>query len=232
MANQLLIYIWREEATGISQAGTAPQFRTTATLAIEARIETKAADISATLPDLPEGQAVDAKLDALVGAVKKAILCNIAFIRLLESVAKYQVDSKYDDAGQRVLGQGGIAIDLVYPEVFDPSIDAPLVEIDSLLVPATAVDAGEDNQGNGTLGAVTLTPEAVLGIYAIAFTSPDDFTVTGPNAVDLGTGTVGTAFAAGGIAFTIAAGSDPFAEGDSFGIALTAAANFNVILPS
>lgn len=98
---QLLIYCWDDDAETVSDGATAPQFRTTMSLAIECRFETKALAAPDTLsgtagaggafglmafglgtfgagvPVPPIQAAVDGVLDALMFAVKKAICGGI-----------------------------------------------------------------------------------------------------------------------------------------------------------
>jgi hypothetical protein len=52
----------------------------------------------------------------------------------------------------------------------------------------------------------------------VELTSATAFSVTGPGDTLVGTGTVGTAFNAGGLAFTLTAGSTAFAADDAFTI--------------
>ncbi|HXA48342.1 MAG TPA: head decoration protein [Burkholderiaceae bacterium] len=83
---------------------------------------------------------------------------------------------------------------------------------------ATAIGT---NAGNGTFGAIT--PVAVptqIGVYSLLFASALAFTVTGPNGATA-PGTVGVAFSALGIGFTITAGGNAFGAGDTFSITTT-----------
>ncbi len=90
---------------------------------------------------------------------------------------------------------------------------------------ATVTPAG-GNTGNGVMGAVTVSSEAASGTYTVAITAEDanggTFVVTGPTGAEVGTGTVGAAFNAGGLAFTLADGSTDFAVGDSWSVAVLA----------
>lgn len=91
---------------------------------------------------------------------------------------------------------------------------------------AATATATVGNTGNGTMGSITVGNAAITGTYVLAITEAEagagDFSVTDPNGVAIGTGSVGTAFSAGGLAFTLADGSTDFAEGDSFSIAVNA----------
>lgn len=90
---------------------------------------------------------------------------------------------------------------------------------------ATAT-AASDNKGNGTLGSLTATSEAISGDYTVVITEAAVdgglFTVTGPGGVAVGDGVVGEAFVGGGLTFTIADGATDFEEGDSWTIAVVA----------
>lgn len=77
------------------------------------------------------------------------------------------------------------------------------------------------NTGNGTIGSLNLTTNYLVGTYNALATSATVFAVTDPEGNSLGNATVGTAFSAGGIAFTLTAGGTAFAAGDSFAIAVS-----------
>lgn len=91
---------------------------------------------------------------------------------------------------------------------------------------AASATAGGGNTGNGTLGTVTVGNEAITGTYTLTITeaaaNAGDFSVTDPNGTAIGTGTVGIAFSAGGLAFTLADGSTDFIVGDTFSIVVNA----------
>ncbi len=104
----------------------------------------------------------------------------------------------------------------------DVSMEAGLIL--SLATPVVAdFVVSEGNTGNGTVGAITVAAGTPPTNYDIAFTDATDFTVTAPNGTVLGTGTTGTAFAAGGLSFTITAGTSAFVAGDSFTIVVVPA---------
>lgn len=76
------------------------------------------------------------------------------------------------------------------------------------------------NTGTGSVGAVVVTEGAVPGAYRLTIIEPGtnagEYQVEDPNGVNIGNGTVGAAFAAGGIAFTLADGTVDFVAGDQF----------------
>ena len=78
------------------------------------------------------------------------------------------------------------------------------------------------NTGNGTVGTLSATSLAALGVYAVRMTSATAFTVTDPLGVVIGAGVAGTPFAAGQVVFTITAGATPFIAGDGFDVTVTA----------
>ena len=87
-------------------------------------------------------------------------------------------------------------------------------ELSPSVVTAATPKAG-GNTGNGSLGTVAAT-NAAAGNFTLAFTSATAFTVTAPGGATLPGGTVGTPYNAGGLQFTVTAGSTPFANGDQF----------------
>jgi hypothetical protein len=93
----------------------------------------------------------------------------------------------------------------------------------SVLVSATASSAARSgNTGNGVMGAVTPGNGAVRGQYTLTVIEPaanaGTFEVADPRGNVVGTGTVGVAYSAGGLAFTLADGATDFVAGDGFTI--------------
>jgi hypothetical protein len=91
---------------------------------------------------------------------------------------------------------------------------------------AATVTAKVGNTGNGAFGAVTVGNDAITGTYQVAITvaaaGAGTFSVTDPNGNHVGDGQVGAAFAAGGLAFTVADGAADFVVGDAWTIAVNA----------
>jgi hypothetical protein len=90
----------------------------------------------------------------------------------------------------------------------------------------TAVAAAyAGNTGNGVMGAVTVSAGAKAGVYQLVVIEPGSnagrFTVEDPDGDTIGVGTVGSAFSAGGLAFTLADGATDFVSGDGFTITTT-----------
>lgn len=115
---------------------------------------------------------------------------------------------------------GGLANELI---VFKNLVDTTK-PVSVLVPPATAsAVAVAGNAGNGTIGAVTVNG-AASGAYRLELTSATAFTVTAPapGSAVVGSGTVGTLFNAGGLSFTVTAGSQAFVADDSFTITVGA----------
>ena len=89
-----------------------------------------------------------------------------------------------------------------------------------LAVGAALASLEVDNTGNGTIAAGAVGTGAQIGTYRIVFTSATAFNVTDPSGDTVGSGTVGTAFNTGGVAFTITAGATAFAAGDEGAITI------------
>lgn len=69
--------------------------------------------------------------------------------------------------------------------------------------------------GNPTAGTIVVGPAAAGGIYSIEFTSATGFKVIGPGGMQIGSnGTLGSAFSAGGLGFTLTAGATAAEAGD------------------
>src|SRR5437764_1500973 len=59
------------------------------------------------------------------------------------------------------------------------------------------------NTGNPTFGAIAVGDPAVAGVYVLNFEDATHFIVEDPAGVEIGHGTTGVAFAAGGLSFTV-----------------------------
>lgn len=77
------------------------------------------------------------------------------------------------------------------------------------------------NTGNGTFGAITVGA-AIAGAYTVEFDDATHFVVADPTGKEVGHGTTGVAFSAGGLGFTITAGGTAFVPGDSFTVTVAA----------
>jgi hypothetical protein len=83
---------------------------------------------------------------------------------------------------------------------------------------ATAVAKAGGNTGNGAISAVTVKPDAKLGVYTVRFTDPTHFDLHDPEGFVLEEAVaVGTAVA-NDLGFTVTAGGTAFVVGDGFDI--------------
>lgn len=103
--------------------------------------------------------------------------------------------------------------------------------VGTLLAKLTDANAGTasavaGNTGNGTISGISVGNEAITGTYRVEITAAaangGSFEVSDPNGTVIGTGTVGTAFSASGLAFTLGDGSTDFIVGDAFTVAVNA----------
>lgn len=82
---------------------------------------------------------------------------------------------------------------------------------------ASAANAG--NTGNGTMGSTSVAGYAAkAGAYSVEFDDATHYVVNDPTGIEVGHGTTGVAFKAGGLGFTITAGGTAFVPGDSFAV--------------
>lgn len=80
---------------------------------------------------------------------------------------------------------------------------------------AVAFAMGAGATGNPTISATSAGVLSVEGVYTLSFTSATAFTVKDPSGAAVGAGgTLGTAFSAGGLGFTLTAGSTAAVAGD------------------
>lgn len=106
----------------------------------------------------------------------------------------------------------------------DPgTVIARVTEGGSQTVAAAVAVAG--NTGNGTVGSLTADTGAKPGTYRITIVEPASnggtFTVEDPDGVQQPSGTIGVAYSAGGINFTLADGATDFVAGDAFTVAVS-----------
>ena len=98
--------------------------------------------------------------------------------------------------------------------------------IASLLTGTGTAVADAGNTGDGAMGAITVSSEAVVGNYVLTINevaaNAGSFTVEGPDGVTIGSGDVAVIFTEGGLSFTLADGATDFAAGDSFVITVVA----------
>jgi len=97
-----------------------------------------------------------------------------------------------------------------------------------------SADAG--NTGDGTIGSISALAGVKEGDYIVTFIEPGtdagDFVVSDPDGIEVGTGTVGSAFSAGGIEFTISDGATDFAAGDRFVISVSGSGAYKEYNPA
>lgn len=103
------------------------------------------------------------------------------------------------------------------------TVIAKRTEVGSQTVAAATAVAG--NTGNGTVGSLTGDTGAKAGTYRITIIEPASnggtFTVEDPDGVQQPSGTIGVAYSAGGINFTLADGATDFVAGDAFTVAVS-----------
>ena len=90
-----------------------------------------------------------------------------------------------------------------------------------LTTSASSSAAKSGNTGNATMGTITVTAPADVGVYSVEFTTATTFDVYHPNGSLIGSGATGAAFTKGGLSFTITAGGTPMVKGDGFNITVT-----------
>lgn len=96
---------------------------------------------------------------------------------------------------------------------------------------ATATALGA-NTGNGTFGPIVASSAARVGTYAVEFDDATHFVIADPSGQQVGHGTTGVAFNAGGLSFTITAGATAFAPGDSFAIGVVGSFKYAAFDPT
>lgn len=92
--------------------------------------------------------------------------------------------------------------------------------------------ANTGNTGDATVGTLSVDDPAYAGDYAVVMTSATAFDVFDPDGRILGSGVAGTEFSAGGVTFSITAGSTPCVASDGFTLTVTESAPGNVPIPA
>lgn len=72
------------------------------------------------------------------------------------------------------------------------------------------------NTGNGTIGTVSVTAAALIGVYTLTMLTATTFRAVDPTGNRLMDGATGTPYVAGGLTATITVGGTPMVAGDSF----------------
>jgi hypothetical protein len=90
-------------------------------------------------------------------------------------------------------------------------------------LPTATATAKATNTGNATCGTVSCNGYAPkVGVYTVNFSAATKFVLEDPDGDVIGHGTTGTALNAGGLSFTITAGSTAFIASDAFAITVAA----------
>lgn len=143
-------------------------------------------------------------------------------------------------AGQTISGSGVTSGTKIVKQLTGTAGSTGTYQVDTTqtvssttITAAGAVSAAySGNTGNGTMGAVTLSAGALAGAYKLTIIEPatnlGTFHIEDPNGKFVGRGVVGSAFSAGGLAFTLADGSTDFVAGDGFTITVGAGSGYYV----
>lgn len=92
----------------------------------------------------------------------------------------------------------------------------------TVLGTTAAATALRTNTGNGTFGTINVLEPATEGLYQLVMETATTFVVTPPDGSELPHGTTGSAYAEGGLSFTLTAGGTAFVQGDAFDINVSA----------
>lgn len=92
----------------------------------------------------------------------------------------------------------------------------------TVLGTTAAATAKVNNTGNGTFGTINMLPPAIEGRYVLTMETATTFVVVDPNGNELPHGATGSAYAEGGLSFTLTAGGTAFVQGDGFDLNVSA----------
>lgn len=112
----LLVYAPRLRRSSVARGAAAPQYRSTLTINVIARVERKT-----------EAEA-EAELDALATAIDAAILENPDVLSAIEEIDEVESLRELRLDGDRLVGQDAIAFELRFTEEFQPALPHRLAE--------------------------------------------------------------------------------------------------------
>jgi hypothetical protein len=194
-------------------------------------------DVTITVDALPADLALDTRL--YFGQSKEFALVTETALKGATTVKVQALPSALEDndeakyAGPEGAGKKHIPALTVMAENQTSKKMIPLAQVAAMATWAGVATAFAGNTGNGAMGAITATTGAKPGNYSLVIIEPaanaGTFQVEDPDGVFVGRGTVGVAFSAGGLAFTLADGATDFVAGDGFTIAVTQTDLFKVL---
>lgn len=103
----------------------------------------------------------------------------------------------------------------VFTRVAAPVAGKPLGGVEALFETVVTSAAGA-NTGNGTIGTLSATVDALAGAFKVTMLTATTFSVVDPTGNRLKDGATGAAYSANGIGFTVTVGGVAFAANDSF----------------
>jgi hypothetical protein len=144
--------------------------------------------------------------------------------------------AQYDTAG--ILQKGAMWVNAVKACVPGDGVyrtpTGTLTNVIGSRTATSAAKAGGNAANTGTMGAITVTGAIPDGVYQLRITATatdaGTFVITDPQGQVIGpAGTVGVAYSFGGLAFTLADGTQDFIVGEGFDITVTGG---NVLIPN
>ncbi|MGR2678724.1 hypothetical protein [Chromobacterium haemolyticum] len=120
----ILVQTPMERKQGRGPVG-APQFLTTATVAVNARVSAASA-----------GQ-VESLLDTLCDQIENAVLTNSAVLRMVQQVLAVETEIEVSAQQRDHLGEAWMRFDFEYPELFALPVTQPLTDINGTAIATT-----------------------------------------------------------------------------------------------
>ncbi len=151
----ILLRNGREQKVSITKG--MPEFTTTVTLEIEARVD---ADTAAVAQDC---------IEALGYLIENTLLCDYSVISMVNQVASVESETEITSDGRRHFGAMKMAVSFEMPEMFDPT-EAPVAasawpQVVHAAVPLTSIGLHADMLGTFSPTG-TFTPSADAPAYA------------------------------------------------------------------
>jgi hypothetical protein len=125
VGDQPYVFIYVMSDRGVGKPSGMPRFLSTLTLALQCVVSG------------PELRTVEQDLDALAEQVVNGLLCNPAFIgmldgngaRVFEAITNLEMVPRFSGEGDRHIGTMHIALGIQYHDVYQPTLGPPLTTI-------------------------------------------------------------------------------------------------------
>ena len=172
---------------------------------------------------------LDSNVLELVEEVQRTLLTDASWIQLFEGINKSDTQIIYPKETNFFIVQAALTFEVTLESMWPPVIPNSFQEMTVSPIRFTAITtlkSGSTGDGDIKMAKRAFLSGIQVGLYKAVFRTPWLYSVSDPNGVPLGSGTLGSDFA-NQIQFEIFPGSTAFAAGDEFDIEVTSSGEFN-----